>query len=615
MPEALQHIPHLKVRISLRPEHNHALLAIPGVKRRQGLWTVPSHALPIFTDYLKRHDLLGRIQSYASVWKRSPPWTWEAIEDKLRTGGEVREFVLDGFLLPYQQDALTFSAHLNGVHYWHPTGAGKTLTAILWALLTPRPLVIVTRAASRLQFAREVERFTHLRPFVVKPTGYVRKGESPEQLGDYAIGNEGRPVVVVAWEALKDNVDEILSLCSGGTVIFDESHKGKSHLRYGSKVLPEPDYDDPKLNQKLIIEQKGQAAELGGFIVEGADGLRRIIYPRQNMTMAAHKLSKNTSRRVCTTATPIKDRVRDLWAQLDLAEPGAWGSSSVWMARYADAKPGKYGGMDTRGSSNLEELKDRMLSVAHRIDYAETHRNLPPKRRQSVYVAPEDQIRASGGFKKQLVAAKKRGATAVLEVELAMAASKKRNAVLGLIEDHVGSRQKVVVFTGRRKDCDALAEKVRRLTAGREGLTIWSAHGSSTAEKRQEIIDEYMAHPGPCVLVGTGDAFGEGLNLQDTDAALFVMLPYTPGQLQQWEGRFCRQGQKRPVVIYYVIAERTVDEHVADLLLEKFPAVEKVVQDADLVAASDAIAGFDDIDDETFADNILSRLTGVDNED
>ncbi|NBU17561.1 MAG: hypothetical protein EBS48_11255, partial [Actinobacteria bacterium] len=27
--------------------------------------------------------------------------------------------------------------------------------------------------------------------------------------------------------------------------------------------------------------------------------------------------------------------------------------------------------------------------------------------------------------------------------------------------------------------------------------------------------------------------------MQDTDAALFVMLPYTPGQVRQWEGRFC----------------------------------------------------------------------------
>jgi superfamily II DNA or RNA helicase len=606
--------PHLKVRLSAAPDQNRVLLAIPGVKRRQGLWTVPSHAVPIFTRCVQRLGLIQEVKSFTPQNENLPKWTWPQIEDSLRIRGEVRDFVLDGFLLPYQRNALTFSAHLQGTHFWHPTGAGKTLTALLWALLTPGPVVIVTRAASRLQFAREVQRFTLLRPYVVKPIGYVRKGETPERLSDYAIA-EKRHVIVVGWEALKDHVEEIIDLCHGGSVVFDESHKGKSPKRYGSKVLPEPDYDDAERNKSLIVQQKQEASELRGFIVNGDDGMRRIIYPMQNMTMAAHLLAKKMRRRVCTTATPIKDRVRDLWAQLDLAEPGAWGTSSAWMARYADAKPGMYGGMDTRGSSNLDELRDRMLTVAHRIDYAETHRNLPPKRRQSVYVAPEDQNRASGGFKQQLTAAKKRGATAVLEVELAMAASKKRDAVLGLIEDHVCAKQKVVVFTGRRKDCDALAKKVRKITVGKEKLTVWSAHGSSTAEQRQEIIDKYMEHPGPCALVGTGDAFGEGLNLQDTDAALFVMLPYTPGQLQQWEGRFSRQGQKRPVVIYYVIAERTVDEHVADLLLDKFPAVEKVVQDTELAAASHAIAGFDDIDEETFADGILSRLTGVDNED
>ena len=70
--------------------------------------------------------------------------------------------------------------------------------------------------------------------------------------------------------------------------------------------------------------------------------------------------------------------------------------------------------------------------------------------------------------------------------------------------------------------------------------------------------------------------FGEAINLHDTDAALFVMLPWTPGQVRQWEGRFCRLGQKRPVVIYYVISEDTVDEHVADKLIGKLPGAENL---------------------------------------
>ena len=137
---------------------------------------------------------------------------------------------------------------------------------------------------------------------------------------------------------------------------------------------------------------------------------------------------------------------------------------------------------------------------------------------------------------------------------------------------------------------------------------VWSAHGSQSTTARQVIVDRYMAHPGPCVLVATRHAFGESLNLHDTDAALFVMLPYDPGQFRQWEGRFTRLGQKRPVVIYYVIAEGTVDEHVAGILIEKLPAVERIAKDTELAEAGDILAGYDSMDLDELAQSVLDDL-------
>ena len=160
---------------------------------------------------------------------------------------------------------------------------------------------------------------------------------------------------------------------------------------------------------------------------------------------------------------------------------------------------------------------------------------------------------------------------------------------------------------------DVLGEAIRKTDAAKlKNPTVWAAHGEKTATERQGIIDDYMAHPGPCVLVGTGDSFGESLNMQDTDAALFVMLPYTPGQLRQWEGRFVRHGMKRPVTIYYVIAEGSVDEHVADILIKKLPAVEKIAEDDDMAAAKDILAGFDPSkSDEDFTNDILSKISAA----
>lgn len=709
------------------------LAKIPGFKKKNGYWTVPYNALPILAGLLKT---MGTVEVGGSAWGISPTAAsdWQSVEKELREIGEVQDWVLDGFLTPYQEEAVAFGWGASGVHYWHSTGAGKTLTGLLCSLSRPGGIIWVTRAAARLQHAREIERFTHLSPYVIRPeselTGVIRvRGESRidwlakhrrgpvrvngesyrewqarqpkagpvrvngESYGEWQARNKGRfsreemklnwsaykeehgldnpgmsreemkaawiahkeehgldnpgmsqselstawaahkeaygidppkrlrnyldecraadrrPVIVVGWEALVGNLNQLLS-AGAHNVVYDESHKGKSGKRWDVVHLPDPPKGATSREiSKLFAEQKSEARGKKGFIKDTEDG-RKMFLPVLNQAAAAARISRALGKRIGTTATPIKDRLRDLWSQLDLIEPNAYGNKTTFENRYCDRKPGIYGGFDTRGASNVDELKLRIDTVAHILTYQETHRHLPDKRRQSVYLAPEDQCKPTGGYAKELRDAKKRGASSLLEVKLAQAASRKRKAVIGMIEDHVSSGQKVVVFTGRRRDCDALGEAVRKakMVKKREAQ-VWAAHGAQSTERRQEIIDDYMAHPGPCVLVGTGQAFGESLNIHDTDAAFFVMIPYTPGQLRQWEGRFTRLGQKRPVVIYYVIAEGTVDEHIACILIDKLPAVEALAEDSELGAAGDVLAGLDEgqTEDE-WVDSILDDL-------
>lgn len=620
------------------------LAKVAGVKQKNGLWVVPYNAVFV-VNALAQHwgvDVAG------ASWVSPPPQetTWEHVKARLKAAGEVRDWVIDGFLTGYQMDGITFGWARTGVHFWHSTGAGKTLTGIITALEQEGPVVVVTRAASRIQYGREIERFLNLRVHVVRPASHPgprciqgetynewrarHKGQfsrtemsaawadrkeqygfdPPKGILDYVrecrrVGT--RPFIIVGWESLRDHFEELCSYAPA-SVIFDESHRGKSTKRWDVIHLPDLDEDEEKSREQVTEELKKAKAQ-DGFIKNTDDG-RKMFVPYINTASAAGRLARAARKRICTTATPVKDRVRDLWAQLDLAEPNAWGNSTTWRSRYCDMKPGVYGGMDDRGESNIDELNMRKQSVAHILSYAETHAHLPPKRRQSVYIAPEDQTRPSGGFAKQLREAKTRGASSLLEAKLMQAASKKRKAVRSMVEDHASSGQKIVLFTGRRRDCDELGDELRKIPfVKKNAVKVWAAHGDQTTQARQEIVDEYMAHPGPCVLVGTGHAFGESLNIDDTHAAFFVMLPYTPGQLRQWEGRFHRASTKHPVVIYYVIAEGTVDEHVASILIDKLPAVEKIAEDSELAEAGDVLAGFDPNETpEAFAASVLADL-------
>lgn len=579
------------------------LQKLPGLRAKGDVWKVPLNAITVVEDVAWKSGLELTHASWERPLRAQP--TWEEVEAELRAAGEVRDFVLDGFLMAYQKEAVAFAWRREGVHFWHPTGSGKTLSGIISGLSEPGLLLIVTRAASRIQYGREVEKFTTLKAYVLRPESQLRKKSKrlPEYLAECA--EEGRrPVVVLGWESLKDNLDRVKALAPG-TVIYDESHRGKNSKRW--EVLHMPD-TDPETAGEDIREYEAEAKAKGGFFKLTDEG-PKIFVPYMSTATAAAQVARVARKRICTTATPVKDRVRDLYAQLDLAEPNAWGNTTAWMTRYADRKPGTYGGFDTRGSSNIPELNQRLEHVAHILDYKKTHRELPPKRRQSVYVTAEDQCRPAAGFPKMMKAAAKRGPGAVLEVKLMRSASMKRRAVLDLVESHVLSGQKVVIFTGRKDDCDKLGDQVRRNGGVKaRKAAVWSAHGSQSTAARQVIVDEYMEHPGPCVLVATGHAFGESLNLHDTDAALFVMLPYDPGQFRQWEGRFTRLGQQRPVVIYYVIAEGTVDERVAGILIDKLPAVERIARDTELAEAGDILAGYDDMDSDDFAQSILDDL-------
>lgn len=590
------------------------LSLIAGVKRRKGsyLWIVPENALVAVNTLQGRYG----IEITSAEWKTPPPpqAKWDVVKSLLEKGGEVRPQYLDGFLTKYQMEGIARDWWRNGVSKWYPAGSGKTAVSLLLALSVPGMVVVVTRSAARLQFARQVRRFLTLDPLVYKPDSLRRKKDlSFDEYIQACKLTKQRPLVITSWDSLGDQLPSLLGNYIG-CVILDECHWGKSSKRWDVCHLEELP-DDEREAKEQVRAWEVEARAKHGFIKQDETGRYKMFLPLMTRAAAAARLARQATKRVALTATPVADRVRDLWAQLDMVEPNAHGNATQWLNRYAARRPGRYGGFDTRGQSNIEELSTRLKCCTHILTEAETHADLPPKRRESFYVAPEDQVMEAGGFKRLLASAK--GPSGILEARLMQAASRKRKAVLTLVETHLDSDHKVVLFTGRRRDCDKLGEDVKKMKeVKRRSIQVWAAHGDNTFEERDEIAQAFMAHPGPCVLVATGHSFGTALDLNDADAAIMVMLPVTPEQLKQWEGRFLRLSSKKPVIIYYAIAEGTVDEHWATNLIEKLPVVEKIVNDKDLSAAAEVIAGLDeDISDEDFAKSILDNLDFGDGDD
>lgn len=659
---------------------------IPGVRVIRNRWAVPHHAVGIFD---RRLIEMG-VTASAVSWARAPvvETTWADIGTILRERGEVRPWVLDSFVLPFQREAVAFTGPRTGSLIHAPTGSGKTAMAILWALSRPGPIVVVTRAAARVQWAREIERFTTLKSFVLDPyegdgagledltarldttraerdavTAEVHDAEGAleqahtlhasgalddrtlrrsertvlaarerldvltreadrltiriARVGDtldayVGAGDAGRRIVIVGWESLADHLPRLLGMYFAGFVA-DEIHTVRADARYSRVPVPAP---AEGLDAVAVLShwqsRTDEARSRGGFLSEPDDaGTRHMVLPRDNISMSAARLARHVPRRLGTSATPVANRTRNWWSILDCLEPNAWGNATAFKNRYADRRRNNLGFIVADGASNTEELAGRLSCVVHHIDASVTHRELPAKRRRSVYVPLSDQVPpdADWDVRAELMAARARGPTAVLEVNLAVSAARKRKAILGLLEERIGSGQKCIVFTARRAHVDRLGRDVAALVKRmiRDGrapahTTAWASHGEDSQAVRQEIVDAFMgvasrgieSHPGPCVLVGTGDAFGESIDLHDCDALFFVMLPYTPGRVLQWEGRVARLGMRRPVEIIYVLCERSVDEHVAGLLIDKLDAVQRTADDSVLIGLADTIGGTED---------------------
>ena len=451
------------------------------------------------------------------------------------------------WLTPYQKHGLSFAGKRPGTLFFWPGGAGKTAGASVW--MRGRT-VVVTRASTKWQWKSEIQRLTTLQVTTLS-------GQTSDPLA-----LEGWDVVVLNWEILP-HWREVLCAWAPESVVWDEIHRAKNWKR----------------TEKVLIERP--------------DGELETKYrPLYNISSSAEALAKASTRRLGLSATPIRNRLSDLWSQIDILEPGCWGSNWDFVHRYCAARPGDHGGIDTSGRSHVPELKARLRMVMHSVNREELERSLPPKRRQIAYLEAEDQCVPARGFKGALKRAAKNGPSAIFEVKLEEASSRKRQWVVATVCAALESGQKVVVFSGRKADCDRLGAEVFKKA---KGVEVEVAHGDRSTTEREEVRVWYRDHPGPCCLIGTHDAWGEAVDgLQHTDLALFSMLPWTPGQIIQSEARFSRKGQTRPVLIMYAIAAGTADERVSGLVQGKLEDVALTLGDPETAHVASALSGEND---------------------
>jgi SNF2 family DNA or RNA helicase len=145
------------------------------------------------------------------------------------------------------------------------------------------------------------------------------------------------------------------------------------------------------------------------------------------------------------------------------------------------------------------------------------------------------------------------------------------------------STGKVVFFAKHVGVMDAAEETFARL-----GVRFSSVRGDQTPRARQANVDAFVNDPDVAVAVCSLTAAGVGLNLQVASNVVLAELSWTHAGQTQAIDRSHRIGQAEPVTAWRIIAARTLDTRIAELIDSKAGLAARALDGSDEEVSSSA---------------------------
>lgn len=328
----------------------------------------------------------------------------------------------------------------------------------------------------------------------------------------------------------------------------------------------------------------------------------------KNAASASYQLvSRITSRfLLLLTATPVENRIEELYNLVSLLRPGHLGGRAAFLKRFSDTT--------VRTSETARaEVRSLLGEVMVRNTRALSGVRLPPRFARTVLVAPDPDeaelydhlttaLRALGpsGRTRTLLSIllqeagsspfaaratlSKIAATSDLAPGIAEALNPaircaERPSTTGkaaaLLRTLNGANEPAVVFTRFRPTLNFLADVL-----GRAGIAHEQIDGRVPPPLRDQAIARLRARGG--VLLST-EVGAEGLNLQFCRRVINFDLPWNPMRIEQRIGRVHRIGQDHPVDVVNFCLAGSIEERILTILDERINLFELVVGETEMI--------------------------------
>ena len=327
------------------------------------------------------------------------------------------------------------------------------------------------------------------------------------------------------------------------------------------------------------------------------DEAQAIKNPATRRAQAARRLAADF--RVVTTGTPIQNNLMDLHSLFGFLNPGLLGSQQKFRERFGE--PVERDGDDHARARLrrviapfvLRRLKTDVLDDLPERTEITLHVTLSPGEAalyETLRRGALEQLEAARGAPSadgdrfQVFAHLTRLRLACCNARLVLdsPAGAPRSAKLQAFGETLGelleNRHKVLVFSQFVKHLKLVEEYVAE-----RGIAYQYLDGSTPSKARAERIAAFQAGQGDVFLISL-KAGGAGLNLTAADYVIHMDPWWNPAVEDQASDRVHRIGQTRPVTVYRLVAEGTIEERIVALHRDKRDLADRLLDGADATA-------------------------------
>lgn len=302
--------------------------------------------------------------------------------------------------------------------------------------------------------------------------------------------------------------------------------------------------------------------------------------------------------RFCLSGTPVENNLIELWAQMNLVNPGLLGSRDFFEHRYRNP-------IETSADdSTLRILKTIIRPYILRRTKEQVLDDLPPISIQTIECAMSDDQREAYEREKSAcrniimgnsdTEARKKFIVLQALTRLRLLAnhpalclpdyeggSGKFDTVMDHIRSIVAGGHKLLLFSAFVKDMEMLSQRLDDACIPHEIIT-------GKTQSRDEVVRRFESSAEKKVMLISLKAGGVGLNIVSASYVLILNPWWNPAAEQQAYGRAHRIGQTRAVTVYRFISADTIEQKINALQGRKL----KLASDAVEVASTDAPPSF-----------------------